>query len=276
MKLQEVTADIANQLRQAARDGVQIINEKEVPPKGPTYKGRWSRIRNVTAVFADLKNSTELNAGDGPEAAAYAYTYFIRAMNAALAQFGARYVDIQGDGIFGLFSGENSVLTAAACVRTMRTLMESDVAPSFKKDTNSDWKLTAGIGIDRGTLLVRRLGLRGKKQNEVWAGKPVNMAAKLSAIANANQIVVSDRVYRQYENAPRWRKRALLFSCGCKGRNRGPGLVARSQVTPILWSVSNVPKGLGLDFEKKYSMNAPWCKIHGAEFCDAIITGQRP
>ena len=44
--------------------------------------------------------------------------------------------------------------------------------------------------------LVRRLGLRGTKQNEVWAGKPVNMASKLSSLAGPNEVVASARVFR--------------------------------------------------------------------------------
>ena len=38
---------------------------------------------------------------------------------------------------------------------------------------------------------MRRLGLKGAKQNEVWAGMPVNVAAKLSSVAGPNQVVVS-------------------------------------------------------------------------------------
>ena len=275
MKLDAITNEVANQLDQQAKLGIKVDRETKVPEKGPANRGVWLQVRQVTAVFADLKRSTALNVTDSPQVAARAYTYFIRAMTVTLERFNAGYIDIQGDGIFGLFSGRDSVFTAAACARTMRTLVDRDVASRFKRDTNSDWRLTAGIGIDRGTLLVRRLGLRGTKQNEVWAGKPVNTAAKLSSVASSNQIVVSDRVFRQYENAPRWRKRALLMSCGCSGRNRGPGLVARSSQMSNLWAEISVPKSLGLDIQKAYRMNAPWCKNHGPQFCEAIITGER-
>ena len=201
MKLDALTNEVANQLAQQAKHGVKVTRQSNAPDKGPTNRGVWFQISQVTAVFADLKKSTALNVTDSPQVAARAYTYFTRAMTVTLDRFSADYIDIQGDGIFGLFSGQDSVFAAAACARTMRTLVERDVAPRFKRDTNSNWKLTAGIGIDRGTLLVRRLGLRGTKQNEVWAGKPVNTAAKLSSVASSNQIVVSDRVFRQYENA---------------------------------------------------------------------------
>ena len=169
-------------------------------------------------------------------------------MAVTLERFSARYVDIQGDGIFGLFSGQGSTLLAAACGITMKTLVKREVSVRFQKDASTDWELSAGIGIDQGTLLVRRLGLRGTKQNEVWAGKPVNMAAKLSSLAEANEMVVSNRVFDLYEHASRLRQRTLIWSCGCGGGVRGAGLDTPIGHTTSLWEQELAPEDLGLDF----------------------------
>lgn len=133
-----------------------------------------------------------------------------------------------------------------------------------------------GVGIDHGTLLVRRLGLRGTKQNEVWAGKPVNMAAKLSSLGGANYVVVSDRVFRQYEGVPKLRKRALLWTCGCDRDLHGLGLDAPAGQTSHLWEEENIPEELGLDFQTFHRLQSKWCETHGPEFCEAIVTGRRP
>ena len=172
----------------------------------------WWQIRGVTAVFADLKRSTDLSTFGDPRDAAIAYAYFIRAMTVILDRFSAGYIDIQGDGIFGLFSGRGSEFLAAASAITMKTQMERDVAIRFNQDASTERELKAGIGIDHGTLLVRRLGLRGAKQYKVWAGRPVNVAAKLSSSARSNQVVVSDRAYAQYDRASRLRQRVLIWS----------------------------------------------------------------
>ena len=116
--LDEVVADVSSQLDAQAQLGVQIRRVDEVPEVGPTNGGLWYQVPAVTAVFADLKGSTDLNANDGPQAAAYAYTYFIRAMAVIMDRFSAGYVDIQGDGIFGLFSGPASEFQAMACAIT--------------------------------------------------------------------------------------------------------------------------------------------------------------
>ena len=274
--LDSVEANVSSQLAQQSQLGVSIMQTDDVPEVGPAHRGLWQRISNVTAVFADLKGSTELSVSHSREGTARAYTYFIRAMAIILEGFEAKYVDIQGDGIFGLFSGRNSTFLAAACAITMRTQVEREVAVRFGRDASTDWKLAVGVGIDHGTLLVRRLGLRGATQNEVWAGKAVNMAAKLSSLAEANQVAVSDRVFKQYGRASRLRKRALVWSCGCDGDTRGRGFDVSAGETACLWDKKTAPEDLGLDFHYYHELSSAWCVRHGLEFCEAIVTGSRP
>lgn len=274
--LDDTTTSVAAQLGDQAKPGVQISAHEEVPETGPTNRGVWWRIGNVTAVFADLRRSTDLSSSEEPRVAAIAYTYFIRAMAVILDRFSARYIDIQGDGIFGLFSGKDSAFMGAAAAITMKTEMERTVAVRFNKDASTDRELKAGVGIDQGTLLVRRLGLRGTKQNEVWAGRPVSVAAKLSSLADDNQLVVSDRVFDEYERASRLRQRALVWSCGCSDGIQGAGLDVAIGGTSCLWEKEAVPRHLGLDFESVYKLESLWCRTHGAEFCEAIVSGKRP
>ena len=276
MILDGVTASVVAQLNDQASLGVQVVNQEDVPETGPANRGLWLRVPNVTAVFADLKGSTALNSSVSPEVAAIAYTYFNRAMTVILERFSAGYVEIQGDGIFGLFAGKRSMFHAAACAITMRSQVEEIVAVRFKRDASVQWDLKVGVGVDMGTLIVRQLGLRGTKLNEVWAGRPVNVAAKLSSAAGPNQVAVSDRMFAGYERAARIRRRALIWSCGCGRRNRGEGLGAVAGKTSNLWERQAAPKNMGLDFESVYTRKPGWCEQHGAEFCEAVLTGQRP
>lgn len=276
MILNEVESQVSSQLDEQSSLGIQVNRKDDIPDTGPSNRGVWYQIPQVTAVFADIKRSTELSAENSPRVAARAYTYFIRAMAVILDRFDAKYVDIQGDGIFGLFSGKGSRFFAAACAITMRTELEREVSVRFDKDTSTDWELTAGFGIDYGTLLVRRLGLRGLKRNEVWAGKPVNTAAKLSSLASPNHVLVPDRVFVQYEGASELRKRALLWSCGCDGNTIGTGLDAPAGQTTLLWERESVTEDVGFDFETFFRLKSKWCKTHGPQFCEAIVTGKRP
>ena len=274
--LDSIYSEVSKQVDEQKKLGVQITRVNDVPDQGPTNKGLWNEIPNVSAVFVDVKNSTDLNSSDNYlQDAARTYTYFVRAMTIIFERFSARYVDIQGDGLFGLFSGTNSLFKATACAITMKTYIEGKLAKQLKRENRVDWELSAGIGIDKGRLLVRRLGLRRVEQNEVWAGTPVNVAAKLSSIAEPDQVVVSERVFNDFNGAPKLRRRAIIWSCGCNSTGRGRGLDVGAGKTSCLWTKDDAPDNIGLDFEHLYRLNSAWCITHGSEFCEAIVTGKR-
>ncbi len=275
MILEDVVASVASQLDQQAALGVDIESEDAVPDHGPVHGGVWLQIPEVTVVFADIKGSTALNNRLGPRLAIRAYTFFNRAMVAVLDGFQARYIDVQGDAVFGLFSGKGSRFQAAAAAITMKTQVETSVADRFRQYASGQWEMAAGIGVDRGKLLVRQLGIRGAGMNEVWAGTPVNTAAKLSSVAGPNEVVVSERVFSDYENSAKIRRRALLRGCGCRGNVRGRGLDLATNEADLLWKQDSISGNLGLDFDHIYRLRQPWCPIHGAEFCEATVTRQR-
>ena len=275
MILDDAVASVASQLDQQTELGVKIETAEGVPDQGPVTGGVWLQIPEVTAVFADIKGSTALNNQLGPKVAIRAYTLFNRAMVATLTGFQARYVDVQGDAVFGLFSGRGSRFMAAAAAITMKTLVETAVADRFRQYGDGQWKMAAGIGVDRGHLLVRQLGIRGTGMNEVWAGTPVNTAAKLSSAAGRNEVVVSERVFSDYENSAKLRRRALMRGCGCRGDVRGRGLDLSANEAERLWRQDSVPGNLGLDFDHIHRLRKPWCPTHGAEFCEAVVTRQR-
>ena len=56
--------------------------------------------------------------------------------------------------------------------------------------------------------------LRNLLGTPVWAGKPVNIAAKLSSLADPNRVVVSERVFTQYESGSKLRWRAGVAQLG--------------------------------------------------------------
>lgn len=276
MLLDEARRSVTQVLDAEDALGVQIQRVNDVPSSGPVNKGVWQRIDDVTAVFVDIKRSTALNVQAHDKEAARAYTYFIKSMARVADQFGARYMDVQGDALFALFSGPGSVFDAFAAAVTMRTLAATELATRLQRVASSDWTLACAIGMDRKTVLVRRLGLRGAKENEVWAGKPVSMAAGLSSLADDNELLVSERVYACFETAKGVRRRAIIWSCGCESDVPGPGLDDVLGTTPKLWREDLVPSDGKLDFDRMYRLRSPWCWRHGAEFCETIVTGARP
>jgi class 3 adenylate cyclase len=115
------------------------------------------------------------------------------------------------------------------------------------------------IGIDARTVLVRKLGLqprngRTDRQNEVWAGRPVNMAAKLASLSDHNQILVSDRFYKLLDSD------LVLKSCGCPDGERKP-----------LWEPVDLKGDSRFDFATAHLLKSNWCEKHGRQFCEDIL-----
>jgi len=169
---------------------------------------------------------------------------------------GKKSIDVRGDGVFALFNQDQVYLAFAAAV-TFKTFAEIVFVPELKEKTGIE--LGAHIGIDQNIVLVRRIGFkrhddRTDRQNEVWAGKPVNMSSKLAGMAGAGELLVSDRYFKRITHE-RVRK-----SCGCPNNEKVD-----------LWTSVDVKEDPKFDFETAYCLESCWCKTHGEEYCNAIM-----
>lgn len=247
------------------REGAKVELIRSIPTiqgNFPLESNKWIRIDDVTCVFIDMKNSTQLSAQNRDRSTAAIYQYFTDTAVRILNHFGAAYIDVRGDGAFGLFDS-NRVYHALSAAVTFKTFATNEIA---KKITIENGKITCHIGMDRKTVLVKRIGIRKAsdgtdKQNEVWAGKPVNMASKLASRGGENDLLISDRVHGVFlkDNSE-----FVLKSCGCW--NNG--------VRTDLWIPEDVSQEPKFDFGKLYRLtnSVGWCDTHGAGYCEAILT----
>jgi class 3 adenylate cyclase len=235
-----------------------VPDTTEIPIQDKT---RWFRIRDVICVYVDMMGSTQLSASAHESSTAGAYQLFTGTAVALFDAFNAPYIDIKGDGVFALFNANQPYRALAAAV-TFKTFSEKEFVPRIKDSTGLG--IGCHIGIDRKLVLVRKLGLkrfadRTDRQNEVWAGKPVNMASKLAAKSADKELLVSERFYSAItDNHAR-------LSCGCSG-----GVPSTSKVN--LWTTVDVSQDSKFDFATAYSLKSNWCDIHGANFCEKLLT----
>ena len=176
-------------------------------------------------------------------------------------EFDAPYIDIKGDGAFALFDKGQHHRALAAAV-TFKTFAREVFVPTIKEKT--DLVVGSHLGIDQKPVLVRRIGFRraaGRtdRQNEVWADKPVNMAAKLSSMSNDNELLVSDRFYK------RLKKQQATHSCGCGSKD--------GEKVP-LWTKVDVSSDDRFDFPAGYRLSLNWCGTHGREYCEALLRAE--
>ncbi len=213
----------------------------------------WIRVESPICVFLDMRGSTAMSASDDDKNTAAAYRLFTTTMVKILHRLDADYIDVQGDGAFGLFA-ESKPHAALAAAITANTFAREVFTPLVFRRAG----LTVGshVGIDRKTLLVRKIGLRRDRdrtdrQNEVWAGRTVNMAAKLAALADDGEILASDRFHAALRvEAGKWR-------CECDPH-------------PSTWIPRSVSGNTSFDFEEARSLAKIWCPLHGRELCDAL------
>ncbi|WP_062289326.1 hypothetical protein [Demequina phytophila] len=220
---------------------------------------RWVKIPDVVVVVCDLKGSTALGTGGKHDTTtARIYKSAVDGAVRILHEFGANYIDIQGDGGFGVFWGDNRYERAFCAGVTIRTFSDAWFAALRAKDAtvpHTGYK----VGIASERVLVKRLGTRNdlEEQEPVWAGKPVNFASKCAQAADVAELIVTDKVWDRLSSND-----YVAFSCDCHG------------APAELWEAVEV-EVLPEDSRGAVRLTSAWCDTCGPSFCDAIMTGAR-
>jgi len=234
-----------------------IPDTSEIPLDNQSH---WLKVPGVICVFADMLGSTKLSADSQDHDTAGAYQLYTGTAVRIFHEFDAPYIDVRGDGAFALFDAgqHHRALAAAVTFKTFASLEFRDRIKAL-----SGVGVGSHLGIDQKVVLVRKIGLRRSedrtdRQNEVWAGKPVNMAAKLASMTQDDELLVSDRFHSNFSS------RLALKSCGCTG---GTFTGERKD----LWTERDLGEDERFDFGKAFSLKSRWCERHGNEYCDALL-----
>ena len=230
-----------------------IPDTSKIPIENPKH---WLRIPNVICVFVDMANSTQLSAEKHDQSTAGVYQLFTGTAIRLFHEFDAPYIDVQGDGVFALYNSDQSY-TALASAVTFKNFIEEEFLPIIHK--KMDVPLGCHMGIDQQTVLVRKIGLKRKggrtdRQNEVWAGRSVNMAAKLAAKTNSGELLVSKRFFSRLGSE------LVLKSCGCPNEEKVD-----------LWNKVDLSGDEKFDFDEAYLLKSRWCSEHGKQYCEDIL-----
>lgn len=223
----------------------------------------WHHLDDLVAVFFDLKSSTNLEAGRRPASTASIYDAGVGGVVKILEAFDADFVDIQGDGGFGLFWGDTRYERAMCAGISIRTF-SADFTQKLRRKWPDAPSTGFKIGVASGPILVKRVGLPRHLdlQEPVWAGRPVNYAAKAAQQTDPEHLLVTGSVWDKIKNND-----FLAFSCGCADGQ--PGSVSPS----LLWEDRTVDK---IPDAERYgqALESGWCSKHGDEFCNAILAGE--
>jgi adenylate cyclase len=141
----------------------------------------------ISVMFADIRGSTGLAEKIGAAAFRHLLQHFYAVADRAIDRHGGIIDKYLGDGVMALFipfiSGENH---AAQAITAGRALVE--------KESNDPRLVEAGVrfgaGVHTGNAYVGTLG-SGDKLDFSALGDTVNAAARLGALAQANELLVS-------------------------------------------------------------------------------------
>lgn len=220
----------------------------------------WVKLPEVVAVVCDLKGSTHLGTGKHDTSTARIYKSGVEGAVRVFHEFRANFIDIQGDGGFGLFWGERAHERALCAGVTIRTFSEDFVERLEKRWPEGLPETGYKVGIHAARTLVKRIGTKREisEQEAVWAGRPVNYAAKCAQSADRHQVIITQAVWDKMKDND-----FIAFSCDC---GDGP--------TANLWTDVTVDR-LPEEDRDAVVLNSPWCKTCGPAFCEAIMAGEK-
>ena len=167
-----------------------LIPSAATPPPLAASAEAAAERRHLTVMFCDLVGSTAISAQLDAEEWRDLVGAYLDAASAAVVQMGGHVAKKLGDGLMSLFgypvaqenNSERAVRAALAIQRTLAELNRKNAGSG--KPT-----LAARIGLETGPVVVDAAG-------EIFGDAP-NVAARVQALAEPNEVVVTARVQRQ-------------------------------------------------------------------------------
>jgi class 3 adenylate cyclase/tetratricopeptide (TPR) repeat protein len=186
--------DAINALR---ADASSPVPRPETLPPVDRYAKDIAERRQLTVMFCDLVGSTALSARLDPEDLRELIRGYEDAVSGVVARHGGYVANFLGDGIVAYFGwpradedeAAQAIRAGLGAIETVRQLACGDAEP-----------LQARVGIASGTVVVGDLETSGHRRPGAVAGDTPNLAARLQALAQANQVVI-DELTRQLVGA---------------------------------------------------------------------------
>ncbi len=158
------------------RDGRKVPETEEVALAGGAVE------IEAAFLYADLADSSKMAKELDRRVAAKIIKSFLYCSSKIINARGGKIVSFDGDRVMGVFYGDSKNSSAAKCalqikwaVDEIRTKFES----SYESVRDASFSIRHGVGVDTGTVLAVRGGVRGSN-DLIWIGRAPNLAAKMS------------------------------------------------------------------------------------------------
>jgi class 3 adenylate cyclase len=156
--------------------------------------------KTVTALFADIKGSTELEQDLDPEEARAIIDPALKLMIDAVRRYDGYVVQSTGDGIFALFGApvaheDHPQRALYAALRMQEELRRY----SGKLRENGNLPIEVRVGLNTGEVVVRSITTGAGQTEYTPIGHTTNLASRMQALAPTGSIAISEQTRKFVE-----------------------------------------------------------------------------
>jgi len=206
-----------------------VIDDSGPAPNGANSVPEGER-KLITALFADIKGSTELMREIDPEEARALIDPVLQLMMDAVHRYDGYVAQSTGDGIFAMFGApvahedhpQRALHAALAIQQELRT--HNERLAEREDHRLKPVALEARIGINTGEAVLRIVNTGGHTEYSP-VGHVANLAARMQAVAPTGSIVITEETRRLVEG---------YFSLRALGPTEIKGIVERVNVYEVI------------------------------------------
>jgi class 3 adenylate cyclase len=151
----------------------------------------------MIVMFVDLVGSTDMALTLPPDKLGIIISSFSQEMRSVIRHHNGYVLKYVGDAVIGYFLAEESPLVVADnavnCAKTMIDIIERGINPILAEYDYPE--LHVKIGMDFGENVIVRYGSDQLRSHVDILGPSVSIAAKITALAKPNQILVGEDIY---------------------------------------------------------------------------------
>jgi class 3 adenylate cyclase len=149
--------------------------------------------KTVTALFADIKGSTELMEDLDPEEARAIIDPALKLMIDAAHRYDGYVVQSTGDGIFALFGAPVAHEDHPQRALFAALRMQAEISRySAKVVADGGTPIEARVGVNTGEVVVRTIATGQGHTEYTPIGHTTNLASRMQAVARSGSVVVSE------------------------------------------------------------------------------------
>jgi predicted ATPase/class 3 adenylate cyclase len=177
--------------------------------ESPSRSGRTTRLperRQITVVFCDLIGSTALFSELDPEEVGEVLKAYHKCCADCIEAAGGFVAQFQGDGVIGFFGyTETTESDAERAVRAAVDIVEA--VPRLRRGGPT---LRTRVGISTGLAVVGDTLREGTRLEQGAVGEVLHVAARLQALAAANEILVTEATRQLVGRSFLWQDKGIV------------------------------------------------------------------